>query len=53
MNQDDQNCDCSNEKKNCCEEVKLDEISKEDLLARKTCLEKCLKEVDEVLTKSE
>ena len=50
MSQDNQNCDCTDDKKNCCEEDKLDEMSKDDLLARKNSLEESLKEVNEALT---
>jgi hypothetical protein len=56
----DCNCDdmkkkcCDGDNKECCgEKSNLDEMPKEDLLAKKTRLEESLKEVDEALTKAE
>jgi len=45
-------CD-GNDKKCCGGKTNVDEMSKEDLLAKKTRLEESLREVDEVLTKTE
>lgn len=61
MKQDEHGCDCEDMKKKCCGgdekgccgETKLEEMSKEDLFAKKSKLEESLKEVNEVLTKAE
>jgi DNA-binding transcriptional ArsR family regulator len=62
MKQDEHGCDCEDMKKKCCggeekgcctEDTKTEDMSKEDLQAKKTRLEESLKEVSEALTKTE